>query len=197
MQGITGNSPFFILKFDMFPESHSCINKHPAGTRWPLLPRAWKNKTSASAPSSGTAGTLAAVLHLLYRHALSLFSSLRRRLKIPIMRSSSWGEDLFSPSVSFIHSYLLGVAHSAPLYYLTSPHNITRLFASASSLPHHASCSLSWLHKNNKNSCLQRCVRVCVCAALCVSIRRFEAADTREIFARKTLVLSHIYTRNT
>lgn len=77
-------------------------------------------------------------------------------LKIPITRSTSWGNSRSSLSTLIYLRWPFSAAF-APLYYLTSPRNIRGLFASVSSLSQHASCSLSWLHKNNKSLGLQRC----------------------------------------
>lgn len=89
----TNNRENYIVSFSEVPcvaQSHFCITKHLCNLMT-FAAVCIENKTSPSsvprsdcaAVAMGTAGTLANVLHLLYRHALSLFSSLRRQLKSP------------------------------------------------------------------------------------------------------------------
>lgn len=75
-------------------QSHFCINKHPWNPMTFAVVLLWKQEVhfvlilppcppycDCVAVATGTESTLANVLHLLYRHALSLFSSLSRQLK--------------------------------------------------------------------------------------------------------------------
>lgn len=62
--------------------------------------------------SHGHCGHISKCITPALQACIKLVFKFAQTAEIPIMRSTSWGETC-SPSVSFIHSYLLSVAHSA------------------------------------------------------------------------------------